>query len=233
MRKVIRDTLTKNGFTDLHEAVDGKDAVEKYFELQPDLVLMDITMPNMDGLEALKAIRAKDNKANVVMCSAMGQEAMVVEAVQAGIKDFIVKPFKEDRLMKTVNSILGNPDGSGQCRKCFGPSVQFWASWCWLSVYPLCCRTGTGRRSKPPGKADAYNFGPGGGGKGSKAPPGPRGRNVLFPGGDSGEHHLSGKAHCRGGRGLDGRRRRRRRAKMGFQEALHSVLEQRKQQRRP
>ena len=104
MRKVIRDTLTKNGFTDLHEAVDGKDAVEKYFELQPDLVLMD-----MDGLEALKAIRAKDNKANVVMCSAMGQEAMVVEAVQAGIKDFIVKPFKEDRLMKTVNSILGNP----------------------------------------------------------------------------------------------------------------------------
>ena len=106
MRKVIRDTLTKNGFT---EAVDGKDAVEKYFELQPDLVLMDITMPNMDGLEALKAIRAKDNKANVVMCSAMGQEAMVVEAVQAGIKDFIVKPFKEDRLMKTVNSILGNP----------------------------------------------------------------------------------------------------------------------------
>ena len=99
MRKVIRDTLTKNGFTDLHEAVDGKDAV----------VLMDITMPNMDGLEALKAIRAKDNKANVVMCSAMGQEAMVVEAVQAGIKDFIVKPFKEDRLMKTVNSILGNP----------------------------------------------------------------------------------------------------------------------------
>ena len=109
MRKVIRDTPTKNGFTDLHEAVDGKDAVEKYFELQPDLVLMDITMPNMDGLEALKAIRAKDNKANVVMCSAMGQEAMVVEAVQAGIKDFIVKPFKEDRLMKTVNSILGAP----------------------------------------------------------------------------------------------------------------------------
>ena len=109
MRKVIRDTLPKNGFTALHEAVDGKDAVEKYFELQPDLVLMDITMPNMDGLEALKAIRAKDNKANVVMGSAMGQEAMVVEAVQAGIKDFIVKPFKEDRLMKTVNSILGNP----------------------------------------------------------------------------------------------------------------------------
>ena len=90
MRKVIRDTLTKNGYTDVHEAVDGKDAVEKYFELHPNLVLMDITT-------------------NVVMCSAMGQEAMVMEAVQAGIKDFIVKPFKDDRLMKTVNSILGAP----------------------------------------------------------------------------------------------------------------------------
>ena len=82
--------------------------MEKYFELHPNLVLMDITMPNMTGLEALKEIRSKDGNANIVMCSAMGQEAMVVEAVQAGIKDFIVKPFKEDRLMKTVTSILGN-----------------------------------------------------------------------------------------------------------------------------
>ena len=109
MRKVIRDTLTKEGYSDIHEAVDGQDAVEKYFELKPDLVLMDITMPNMDGLEALKAIRAKDSNANVVMCSAMGQESMVVEAVQAGIKDFIVKPFKSDRLLKTVTSIVGAP----------------------------------------------------------------------------------------------------------------------------
>ena len=109
MRKVIRDTLTKNGYTDLHEAVDGKDAVEKYFELHPNLVLMDITMPNMTGLEALKEIRSKDGNANIVMCSAMGQEAMVVEAVQAGIKDFIVKPFKPDRIIKTVSSIVGAP----------------------------------------------------------------------------------------------------------------------------
>ena len=109
MRKVIRDTLTKSGYTELYEAVDGADAVEKYGEISPDLVLMDITMPNMDGLEALKAIRAKDSNANVVMCTAMGQEAMVVEAVQAGTKDFIVKPFKSDRLLKAVTSIVGNP----------------------------------------------------------------------------------------------------------------------------
>ncbi|MGI5962443.1 MAG: response regulator [Lawsonibacter sp.] len=108
MRMMIRDTLSKNGYTDLFEAVDGKDAVEKYFEIQPDLVLMDITMPNMDGLEALKAIRSKDEGAKVVMCSAMGQEAMVVEAIKAGVKDFIVKPFKPDRLLKTVSTILGN-----------------------------------------------------------------------------------------------------------------------------
>ena len=107
MRKVIRDTLTKNGYSDLYEAVDGKDAVEKYFEIKPDLVLMDITMPNMDGLEALKAIRAKDGNANVVMCSAMGQESMVMDAVRSGAKDFIVKPFKPDRVLKTVTAILG------------------------------------------------------------------------------------------------------------------------------
>ena len=109
MRMTIKNVLTKMGYTNLLEAADGAQAVEMYEKEHPDLVIMDITMPNMDGLEALKAIRAKDGNANVVMCSAMGQEAMVVEAVQAGIKDFIVKPFKDDRLMKTVNSILGNP----------------------------------------------------------------------------------------------------------------------------
>lgn len=109
MRKMIKDTLSKNGYTDLHEAVDGADAVEKFTELKPDLVIMDITMPNMDGLEALKAIRAKDSGANVVMCSAMGQESMVMDAVRSGAKDFIVKPFKGERVLKTVASILGEP----------------------------------------------------------------------------------------------------------------------------
>ena len=109
MRKVIKDTLSKAGYTDLHEAVDGADAVEKYNSLKPDLVLMDITMPNMDGLEALKAIRAADGNANVVMCSAMGQETMVIDAIRSGAKDFIVKPFKAERVLKTVTSIVGEP----------------------------------------------------------------------------------------------------------------------------
>ncbi len=109
MRKMISDTLSKAGYTELFEAVDGADAVAKFNEIQPDLVIMDITMPNMDGLEALKAIRAKDGNANVVMCSAMGQESMVMDAVRSGAKDFIVKPFKGDRVLKTVSTILGNP----------------------------------------------------------------------------------------------------------------------------
>jgi two-component system chemotaxis response regulator CheY len=110
MRKVIKDTLSKNGYTELYEAVDGADAVDKYSEINPDLVIMDITMPNMDGLEALKAIRAKDANASIVMCSAMGQESMVMDAVRSGAKDFIVKPFKPDRILKTVTSVLGSPD---------------------------------------------------------------------------------------------------------------------------
>ena len=109
MRKVIKDALSKAGYTDLHEAVDGADAFEKYKELKPDLVLMDITMPNMDGLEALKAIRGFDANANVVMCSAMGQETMVIDAIRSGAKDFIVKPFKPERMLKTVTSIVGEP----------------------------------------------------------------------------------------------------------------------------
>lgn len=107
MRMMVKDALTKNGYTDLYEAADGVQAVEKYSEIHPDLVIMDITMPNMDGLEALKTIKSKDPNAVVVMCSAMGQEAMVIEAIKSGAKDFIVKPFKPDRILKTVTTILG------------------------------------------------------------------------------------------------------------------------------
>ena len=109
MRKMIKDTLSKAGYTDIYEAEDGAMAVDKYNEIKPDLVLMDITMPNMDGLEALKAIRAADPGANVVMCSAMGQETMVIDAIRSGAKDFIVKPFKPDRILKTVTSVVGDP----------------------------------------------------------------------------------------------------------------------------
>ena len=107
MRKMIKDTLSKNGYTELFEAVDGADAVEKFGEIGPDLVIMDITMPNRDGLEALKAIRAKDGGANVVMCSAMGQESMVMDAVRSGAKDFIVKPFQEERVLEAVKKVIG------------------------------------------------------------------------------------------------------------------------------
>ena len=107
MRKVVKDTLSKNGYTDLYEAVDGADAVEKYTEISPDLVIMDITMPNMDGLQALKKIRESDPNAKIVMCTAMGQEGMVVDAIKSGAKDFIVKPFNAERIVQTVNTILG------------------------------------------------------------------------------------------------------------------------------
>ncbi len=109
MRMMIKDALTKSGYTEVYEAKDGADAVEKYSEIRPDLVIMDITMPNKDGLEALKDIRKLDGSANVVMCSAMGQESMVMEAIRAGAKDFIVKPFKADRVLKAVTSFLGAP----------------------------------------------------------------------------------------------------------------------------
>ena len=107
MRMMIKDTLSKNGYPNVIEANNGQVAVTNYPTEKPDLVIMDITMPVMDGLEALKQIRSQDPNANVIMCSAMGQEAMVVDALKQGAKDFIVKPFKADRIMKTVKSILG------------------------------------------------------------------------------------------------------------------------------
>ena len=107
MRMMIKDILTKNGFNVVGEAENGLVAVDKYKELQPDLVLMDITMPEMDGIQALKKIREFDSAAKVVMCSAMGQQAMVIEAIQSGAKDFIVKPFQADRVIEAVNKTIG------------------------------------------------------------------------------------------------------------------------------
>ena len=107
MRMMIKDILTKNWFNVVGEAENGLVAVDKYKELQPDLVLMDITMPEMDGIQALKKIREFDSAAKVVMCSAMGQQAMVIEAIQSGAKDFIVKPFQADRVIEAVNKAIG------------------------------------------------------------------------------------------------------------------------------
>ena len=107
MRMMIKDILTKNGYNIAGEAENGAKAVEKYAELKPDLVLMDITMPEMDGIEALKKIKEADSSALVIMCSAMGQQAMVIESIQAGAKDFIVKPFQADRVIEAVKKVVG------------------------------------------------------------------------------------------------------------------------------
>lgn len=106
MRMMLKDILTKNGFTVVGEAENGAVAVEKYMELQPNLTTMDITMPEMDGLQALKEIRKRDSKARVIMCSAMGQQSMVIEAIQAGARDFIVKPFQADRVVEAITKAL-------------------------------------------------------------------------------------------------------------------------------
>ena len=102
MRMMIKDILTKNGYNVVGEAENGLKAVEKYQETKPDLVLMDITMPEMDGIQALKKIKQADPNASVVMCSAMGQQAMVIESIQSGARDFIVKPFQPDRVLEAV-----------------------------------------------------------------------------------------------------------------------------------
>jgi len=107
MRMMIKDILTKNGFEVVGEAADGREAVEKYKELSPDLVTMDITMPEMDGVSALKEIKQINANAKVIMCSAMGQQAMVIDAIQAGAKDFIVKPFQADRVIDAIQKVLG------------------------------------------------------------------------------------------------------------------------------
>ena len=107
MRMMIKDILTKNGYNVVGEAENGAKAVEKYQELKPDLVLMDITMPEMDGIQALKAIKAADPSATVIMCSAMGQQAMVIVSIQSGAKDCIVKPFQQDRVLEAVRKVVG------------------------------------------------------------------------------------------------------------------------------
>ena len=106
MRMMVKDILVKNGFQVLGEAENGAKAIEKYKELSPDLVIMDITMPEVDGIQAVKEIKKINPSAKIVMCSAMGQQAMVIEAIQAGARDFIVKPFQADRVVEAVRKVL-------------------------------------------------------------------------------------------------------------------------------
>lgn len=105
MRMMIRDILLREGYV-IYEAVNGRDAVEKYKEVHPDLVTMDITMPGMSGLEALQAIRDQDPGARVLIVSAMGQQKMIVEALEHGAMDFLVKPFQPTKVLETVKKCL-------------------------------------------------------------------------------------------------------------------------------
>lgn len=105
MRMMLKDIMTKGGHEVVGEAENGNVAIDKYRELHPDLVTMDITMPEMDGITSLKEIIKYDQNAKVVMCSAMGQQALVLEAIQSGAKDFLVKPFQADRVLAAIAKI--------------------------------------------------------------------------------------------------------------------------------
>ncbi len=107
MRKMVSDALTKGGHEVVGEAQNGIEAVKFFQELKPELTTLDITMPEKDGLEALKEIMALDPSAKVIMCSALGQESKVLESIKAGAKDFVVKPFQPDRVIDAVAKAVG------------------------------------------------------------------------------------------------------------------------------
>jgi len=107
MRMMLKNILAQNGYEIVGEASNGLEAVTLYKELKPDLVTMDIIMPEMGGITAVKEIRGFDSEAKIIMCSAMGQQAMVIESIQAGAKDFIVKPFQPDRVLEAVKKVAG------------------------------------------------------------------------------------------------------------------------------
>jgi two-component system chemotaxis response regulator CheY len=106
MRKVVSDALMKGGHEIIGEAANGQEAVDRFQELKPEVMTLDITMPEKDGLSALKEIIALDPQARVVMCSALGQESKVLEAIKAGAKDFVVKPFQPDRVLSAIEKAV-------------------------------------------------------------------------------------------------------------------------------
>jgi two-component system chemotaxis response regulator CheY len=107
MRTMISDILSQAGYEVVGEAESGNQAVQRYQQLKPDLVTMDIVMPDMGGIEAVREIIKIDPSARILMCSAMGQQALVIEAIQAGAKDFVVKPFQPSRVLEAVQRVLG------------------------------------------------------------------------------------------------------------------------------
>jgi two-component system chemotaxis response regulator CheY len=107
MRMMLRTMLIEGGHEVVGEAANGLEAVQNFMRIKPDLITMDITMPEMDGVEAVREIRKLDPSAKIIMCSAMGQKAMVVDAITAGAKDFVVKPFQKERVIESVNKVLG------------------------------------------------------------------------------------------------------------------------------
>ncbi|MDD5067143.1 MAG: response regulator [bacterium] len=106
IKMIQKEVLDKAGFTVIGDAVDGVDAVEKYKRLKPDVVLMDITMPKMDGLNSIKVIKQLDPNARIIVCSALGQQQLIIEAIRLGARDFVVKPFEPDRLIKAIQKAL-------------------------------------------------------------------------------------------------------------------------------
>ncbi|HEY8122911.1 MAG TPA: response regulator [Myxococcota bacterium] len=106
MRQMIRDIIEPEGYEVVGEASDGVEVVDKFRKLRPDLVMMDIVMPKRSGIDAVRTIRSEDSSATIVMCSALGQETLVMEAIQAGAKDFIVKPFKPDAVITTLAKVV-------------------------------------------------------------------------------------------------------------------------------
>lgn len=103
---VLRDILEKSGFRVVGEASNGREAIARYLDTRPDVVLMDITMPEMDGLTALKKIRELDPAARVIMCSAIGQQRLIIQAIEMGAKDYIVKPFQPQRVVSALKKAL-------------------------------------------------------------------------------------------------------------------------------
>ncbi|MDK2990814.1 MAG: two-component system, chemotaxis family, chemotaxis protein CheY [Clostridiales bacterium] len=106
MRKVVKDMLAENGYDKIFEAGNGLQAVEKAAQVKPDIVTMDITMPDMDGIQAVKELLKVSPKSKVIMCSALGQKNMVLEAIRSGAKEYVVKPFEKSRLMEAIQRVM-------------------------------------------------------------------------------------------------------------------------------